>query len=77
MLTSNLFLNTLLGTKGAAKVAAIKEGIAAELKDKREWADLFYVAPFTRDIVEQSIVYQLPVWERAFSSEQRELLAWF
>ena len=65
-----------LGTKGAAKVAAIKDAFEAELKEKRNWADMFYVAPFTREIVEEHMVYELPVWERAFSSERRALLDW-
>ncbi|MDQ5853434.1 MAG: hypothetical protein M3380_15450, partial [Chloroflexota bacterium] len=65
-----------LGTKGKTKVQAIKDGLEAELKDKRNWADMFYVAPFTKDIVEEHIVYTLPVWERAFSHERRALLDW-
>lgn len=65
-----------LGTKGQTKVAAIKEAIETELREKQNWADMFYVAPFTKDIVDEQIVYQLPVWERAFSHEKRPLLDW-
>ena len=57
-----------LMSRGDEHVRFVKQAIEQELQQKQRWAAMFYVAPFTREIVEQTSVYQAPVWERPFTT---------
>ncbi|MDQ5850731.1 MAG: hypothetical protein M3380_01420, partial [Chloroflexota bacterium] len=65
-----------LATRGGEQAAGIKRAMEAALKDTRQYAAMFYVAPFTHELVEHSIVYQAPVWQRPFSQETKPLFSW-
>jgi hypothetical protein len=65
-----------LATRGDTHVRFIKHAMEAELRDKKQWAGMFYVAPLTPDIVSTTIVYNAPVWQQPFAEDVKPLWEW-
>jgi hypothetical protein len=65
-----------LATRGSEQAESIKRALEAALTDTRQYAAMFYVAPFTHELVENTIVYLEPVWQRPFSQEHKPLFSW-